>query len=114
MAAGGRVLDADRPGLLDPDRTRVAPYAWIPISWVDSLKLAAAQWYSWGLLSFGIYWVNRKLPFGKDALLRRLLCHVPLSLVFTVAYTYVNYGATLPAGRAHRDCPGSGRRCSRP
>ena len=71
---------------------------WVPISWVEALKIAAAQWYSWGLLSFGIYWVNRRLPFGKDALLRRLLCHVPLSLVFTVAYTYLNYGATLLLG----------------
>jgi two-component system LytT family sensor kinase len=77
---------------------RVAPASWIPISWVESLKIAAAQWYTWGLLSFVIYWVNRKLPFGKDALVRRLLCHVPLSLVFTVIYTYLNYGATLLLG----------------
>ncbi|HEY3384542.1 MAG TPA: histidine kinase [Vicinamibacterales bacterium] len=77
---------------------RVAPSAWVPISWFESLKIAAAQWYTWGLLSFGIYWVNRKLPFGKDALVRRLLCHVPLSLAFTVGYTYVNYGATLLLG----------------
>lgn len=80
---------------------RVAPSEWIPISWFESLKIAAAQWYSWGLLSFAIYWVNRTLPFGKDALLPRLLCHVPLSLAFTVAYTYVNLGATILLGTPH-------------
>jgi two-component system, LytTR family, sensor kinase len=80
---------------------RIAPSDWIPISWFESLKIAAAQWYTWGLLSFGIYWVNRKLPFGKDALFRRLLCHVPLSLVFTVVYTYLNFGATRLLGTPH-------------
>ena len=49
----------------------------------------------WGLLSFGIYWVNRILPFAPNALVRRLLVHIPLSLVFTVAFSYLNLGATL-------------------
>lgn len=83
---------------------RTGPSVWIPISWVESLKIAAAQWYTWGLLSFGIYWVNRKLPFKKDALVQRLLCHVPLSLAFTVGYTYLNYGASLLLG-APNDVP---------
>ena len=80
---------------------RTAPAEWIPISWVESLKIAAAQWYPWGLLSLGIYWVNRRLPFGRNALVRRLLCHVPLSLAFTVVYTYLNYGATRLLGVPH-------------
>jgi two-component system LytT family sensor kinase len=74
---------------------RLGPFEWVPISRFDSFKAAAAQWYTWGLLSVGIYWVNRKLPFAPDALLRRLLIHVPLSLVFTIAYAYLNRGATL-------------------
>ena len=74
---------------------RSGPYVWVPITWFDALKAAAAQWYAWGLLSVGVYWVNRILPVGRDALFRRLLFHVPMSLVFTVGYTYLNYGLTL-------------------
>jgi signal transduction histidine kinase len=63
---------------------------WVPVTWFESLKTAASQWYAWGLLSFGVYWLNRLLPFKRDALLARFLVHAPLSLVFTVAYTYLN------------------------
>jgi signal transduction histidine kinase len=71
---------------------RSGPYNWVPLTWAESLKSAVAQWYAWGLLSVGIYWVNRVLPVKRDALLQRLLFHLPLSLAFTVAYTYLNYG----------------------
>ena len=74
---------------------RVGPYQWVAISWLDSLKSAAAQWYTWGVLSVAIYWINRKLPFAPDALWQRLLVHVPLSVAFTIAYAYLNRGATL-------------------
>jgi hypothetical protein len=73
---------------------RAGSYTWVRISWLDSAKLAATQWYPWALLSVGIYWVNRILPFRSDALLRRLLVHIPLSVVFGVAYTYLNYALT--------------------
>jgi two-component system LytT family sensor kinase len=74
---------------------RQGPYEWIPISWFDAFKAAVAQWYAWGLMSVAIYWVNRKLPIAPNALVRRLLIHVPLSIVFTVAYTYLYRGAIL-------------------
>ena len=77
---------------------RVGPYQWVPLSWSDAFKAAAAQWYAWGLLSAAIYWVNRRLPVASDALLKRMLIHVPLSIVFTVAYTYVNQAATVMLG----------------
>src|SRR4029450_2831549 len=70
-------------------------YQWVAISWLDSFKSAAAQWYTWGVLSVAIYWINRKLPFAPDALWQRLLVHVPLSVAFTIAYAYLNRGATL-------------------
>jgi two-component system, LytTR family, sensor kinase len=73
---------------------RSGSYVWIRVAWFDSLRLSAAQWYSWGLLSIAIYWVNRALPFRSDALFRRLAVHVPLSLVFGVAYTYLNTAVT--------------------
>lgn len=77
---------------------RVGPYQWVSLSWVDALKAAAAQWYPWGLLSVAIYWVNRQLPVASDALLRRMLLHVPLSIAFTVAYTYLNQVAANVLG----------------
>jgi two-component system, LytTR family, sensor kinase len=77
---------------------RVGPYQWVSLSWLDAFKAAAAQWYAWGLLSVAIYWVNRKLPVASDALLQRMLIHLPLSIVFTVAYTYLNSAATLLVG----------------
>jgi signal transduction histidine kinase len=73
---------------------RQGSYEWVPIAWFDAFKAAIAQWYSWGLMSVAIYWVNRRLPVAPDALLRRLLIHVPLSIVFTIAYTYLYRGAT--------------------
>ncbi len=106
LAAGARVLDADRPGLLDPRRNPPGPYEWVPIAWFDAFKAAVAQWYSWGLMSVAIYWVNRKLPAAPDALLRRLLMHVPLSIVFTIAYTYLYRGRDPPARRAKRSAMG--------
>ena len=74
---------------------RVGPYQWVALSRLDAFKAAVAQWYSWGLLSIAIYWVNRKLPVAYDALLRRVLFHLPLSIIFTVAYTYLDWGATI-------------------
>jgi two-component system, LytTR family, sensor kinase len=77
---------------------RSGSYAWVRVGWLDSLRLSAAQWYSWGLLSIAIFWVNRRLPFRSDALVRRLIVHVPLSLVFGVAYTYLNSAVTEVLG----------------
>ncbi|HKB09778.1 MAG TPA: histidine kinase [Vicinamibacterales bacterium] len=74
---------------------RMATSLWVPISRLDAFKAAVAQWYPWAVMSMAIYWVNRKLPVAPDALVRRLLIHVPLSIVFTVAYTYLYRGATI-------------------
>jgi two-component system LytT family sensor kinase len=77
---------------------RVGSYQWLPISGLDAFKAAVAQWYPWGVMSVAIYWVNRKLPVAPDALVPRLLIHVPLSIVFTVAYTYLFRGVTVLLG----------------
>ena len=74
---------------------RVTTSEWAEISWVGAFKAAVAQWYSWGLMSVAIFWINRALPFAPDALLRRLLAHVPLSIVLTIAYAYLSRGVTL-------------------
>jgi two-component system, LytTR family, sensor kinase len=74
---------------------RGEPFVWIPITWGQALKISLAQWSSWGLLALIIIWIDRRLPVKKDALVRRFLLHVPLSLVFTVAYTYLNHASLV-------------------
>ena len=66
----------------------------------------------WGVLSVAIYWVNRQLPVASDALLQRLLIHVPLSIVFAVIYTYFN-SAVRRHDRRPRDTPLARRHAAR-
>jgi two-component system, LytTR family, sensor kinase len=70
---------------------RGEPFVWIPITWGQALKISLAQWSAWGVLALAIVWIDRRLPVEKDALIQRFLWHVPLSLMFTVTYTYFNY-----------------------
>jgi hypothetical protein len=77
---------------------RTGATIWVPVTWTESFKTAVSQWYAWGLLSIGIYWINRLLPLKRDALLARFLVHAPLSLVFTVAYTYLNHALASMLG----------------
>jgi two-component system LytT family sensor kinase len=81
---------------------RGEPFVWIPITWGQALKISLAQWSAWGVLALLIVWIDRRLPIERDALFRRFLIHVPLSLVFTVAYAYFNY-ANLTILDAPRD-----------
>ena len=81
---------------------RGEPFVWIPITWGQALKISVAQWSAWGVLALLIVWIDRRLPIERDALFRRFLIHVPLSLVFTVAYAYFNY-ANLTILDAPRD-----------
>ncbi len=81
---------------------RGEPFVWIPITWGQALEISLAQWSAWGALALLIIWIDRRLPIDRDALFRRFLFHVPLSIVFTVAYTYLNY-ANLSLLDAPRD-----------
>lgn len=81
---------------------RGEPFVWIPITWAQALSISLAQWTAWGVLAMLIIWIDRRLPVERDALFRRFLLHVPLSLIFTVAYAYFNY-ANLTILDAPRD-----------
>jgi two-component system LytT family sensor kinase len=70
---------------------RGEPLVWIPITWGQALRISLAQWTAWGVLALMIVWIDRRLPIERDALFRRFLFHAPLSLIFTVAFTYFNY-----------------------
>lgn len=71
---------------------RGEPFVWVQLTWSESLRIALSQWTTWALLSIPIIWIDRLLPVRRGALLPRFLCHVPLSIICTVAYTYVHHG----------------------
>jgi hypothetical protein len=71
---------------------RGAPFVWVSISWIEALQMSFAKWSTWGLLAILIIWIDRRLPLGPDDLVRRVVCHVPLSFLFSLAFTYGNYG----------------------
>lgn len=90
--------------LIFSTRTEVRgePFVWIALTWDQSLKIAASQWTVWALLSVFIVHIDRRLPIRRDVLLPRFLWHLPLSVIFTVAFTYLNY-AVLTLLEAPRD-----------
>ena len=58
-------------------------------NWRSMLVASLAQWWSWGLVTPLIYWIDRRLPFKEDQLGRRILAHLPVSVVLTIVYYYV-------------------------
>lgn len=48
-----------------------------------------AQWWSWGVLAVAIVTTDRRLPISPQRMGRRLLAHLPLSVVFTVLHLYL-------------------------
>jgi signal transduction histidine kinase len=65
------------------------------IPWFDSLIISIEVWGAWALLTPVIIWTDRHLPVKRDALLQRLLLHIPLSFVFITAYTYTARALTV-------------------
>lgn len=55
----------------------------------QSLLNGLAMWWSWGLIAPLILQADAKLPFGERQLGKRILAHVPLSIVLTLLYFYV-------------------------
>jgi signal transduction histidine kinase len=65
------------------------------IPWFESLIISIEVWGAWALLTPIIIWTDRHLPVKRDALLQRLLLHIPLSFVFITAYTYTARALTI-------------------
>jgi hypothetical protein len=59
----------------------------------DSVRGALAWWWSWGLITPFILAFDRRLPFSGKQIARRILALLLASLIFTVAYRYVNAAA---------------------
>ena len=60
--------------------------------WGRPLLLSFAQWWSWGLTAILIVQFDRCLPFTDLQIGRRLLAHIPGSLVLTSLCLYVQAG----------------------
>src|SRR5579863_2867528 len=58
-------------------------------NWRKILVASLAQWWCWGLVTPLIYWIDRRLPFKENQLGRRILAHLPVSVVLTIVYYYV-------------------------
>jgi two-component system, LytTR family, sensor kinase len=55
--------------------------------WGRYLLISLVQWWSWGLVTPLIVWIDAKLPFKENQLLKRILAHLPASVVVTVLYS---------------------------
>jgi two-component sensor histidine kinase len=57
---------------------------------IDSIRGQFAWWWSWGLITPFILAFDRRLPFSGKQIARRILAHLPASILFTTIYRYVN------------------------
>ncbi len=62
-------------------------------TWVEGLKRSIVSWTIWVLLVPLIVTVDRWIPVSREALLKRLVFHIPLSLIFTMLKQLIFYGA---------------------
>src|SRR5438093_2827149 len=56
----------------------------VELTWAMGLRRSLLLWTIWVLLAPLIVTVDRWLPVPRDALFRRFVFHIPLSLVFTL------------------------------
>jgi two-component system, LytTR family, sensor kinase len=57
--------------------------------WGRYLLISLVQWWSWGLITPFIFWIDAKLPFKENQLLKRVLAHLPVSVLVTILYSCV-------------------------
>ena len=53
------------------------------VAWRLALTYAMPQWYTWGLLTPGIFWIDRRF-LGNGSLASRVACHIPLGIGWTL------------------------------
>jgi two-component system, LytTR family, sensor kinase len=58
-------------------------------NWRRALLGSVVQWCSWGFVTPLIFWIDARLPFRENQLLRRVLAHLPVSVIVTILYGYV-------------------------
>ncbi len=59
------------------------------IDWRHALLFSLTIWWSWGMLTPLILWVDRRIPVSNKQLARRVLAHFVPSLLVTSVYVYL-------------------------
>src|ERR1700733_3810781 len=57
--------------------------------WGRYLLVSLVQWWSWGLVTPLIFWLDGRLPFKENQLLKRVFAHLPVSVLVTILYSCV-------------------------
>jgi signal transduction histidine kinase len=73
-----------------------------------ALPRSLAQWWSWGLVAPLIAMADRRLPVSERNLGRRLLAHLPASLLFTALHVFVSAAVRAALGLTPWSALGSG------
>ena len=58
-------------------------------NWQRVLLGSLIQWWSWGLIAPLIPWIDMRLPFKENQLLKRVLAHIPVSVIVTIFYSCI-------------------------
>lgn len=56
--------------------------------WNRQLLWYLTFWWAWGVVTPVIFWIDARLPFEEKQLGRRILAHLPVSMVVILLYTY--------------------------
>src|SRR5215475_6676829 len=57
--------------------------------WRHALLLSLTLWWSWGMVTPLILWVDRQIPVSSKQLARRVVAHLLPSLLVTSVYVYL-------------------------
>jgi signal transduction histidine kinase len=68
-----------------------------------ALLLSLTLWWSWGMVTPLILWVDRQIPVSSKHLARRVLAHLLPSLLVTSAYVYVLGAVRAAVGIGQRN-----------
>jgi two-component system, LytTR family, sensor kinase len=69
-------------------------------AWNRTLLGSLAQWWTWGLLTPLIFWVDGQLPFKEKQLGLRILAQLAPSLLLTIVYFYAFFAVRALLGLA--------------
>src|ERR1700744_3727410 len=85
-----------------PGRIALAALAWTVLGCVFALPdlssgagsrrallLSLTLWWSWGIVTPLILWVDRRIPVSSKQLARRVMAHVLPSLLVTTVYAHL-------------------------
>src|SRR6476469_8611308 len=102
MKRTGRLVSVVRVYKTRPGHVALAALAWTILGcvfalpdlsagtdWRHALLLSLTLWWSWGIVTPLILWVDRHIPVSSKQLARRVLAHFLPSLLVTSVYVYL-------------------------